>query len=608
MRSSSFIRKMNLQNKLMVIFSIAFVVPFIVFGFLSYLNIQNTLQKKTLISNSDIIKHMQISIDVYFEDIEKIAENIIKDKSFNSGIGKQEEDYKDKIKYITSNEELFGKLSNILIQKKEVMSVYLYTRSNISYFVNFEDTIDQKYTPKNEQWFIQAIEEGEGPTILAPFIDLQTNRKSLKVIPVIYPIKGFSKAGGVQSSNIGIMQLNVNFNILRDFCSINDNEEKDIYVVDKYGDTIYSNKGDAVKTHIKDTIWNTVQQNGEGNFVVNTNGNQNGISYKTSEYTGWTIIMVANNHQLIKDMTYIKMYTIIFIIVILFLFLFLSIFISRSISRPIKLLEDIVTQIETKQFEVPLQIEKKEHIGLLSDHFNKLVDAINNMLMKINYHHQKEKEQEYKILEAQINPHFIYNSLNAIRWMATMQHANEIANLIISLINLLKSSIKLGQTFISIEEEINQIRDYISLQQLRYYDSFTVEFHMDEEVKSYKTIKFVLQPIVENAIFHGLDHEKMNGKIEISIAKFDDFIEYCVKDNGKGMDKDTQKKLLDKCVKEKGFNGIGINNVNERIKNYFGTDYGINIQSEIGEGTSVSIIIPCILYEGEELNDKGIDR
>ena len=229
-------------------------------------------------------------------------------------------------------------------------------------------------------------------------------------------------------------------------------------------------------------------------------------------------------------------------------------------------------------------------------------------MKKISDHHQKEKEQERMILEAQINPHFIYNTLNAIRWMATMQHADQIANAVKALINLLKSSIRIGETFISIEDEVKQIEEYISLQQLRYYDSFKVLYDIEEEVKKYKTIKFVLQPIIENAIFHGLNPEEQRGSIVISIKKIADVIQYCVSDNGKGMNENTVNRLLDKSIYSAEFNGIGLNNVNERIRTYFGKQYGIEIKSALGCGTTVGITIPAILFEEVEQDDKGTDR
>jgi|GEM_PF-791673 len=596
-------KKINLQYKLMIIFILVFVLPFIVFGLFSLTNFQNILQKKTLIYNSDIIAHMTKSVEDYFGDIEKTARNLSNDNSFSSKIGKGEKDYEEKINYIKDNEEIFSKLSNILIQKKELISVYLYTRSDLSYCVNFEDTIDSQYSPQNENWYIQAL-NGDGPVLLSPRIDFQSDKKNIKVIPFICPVKLPSK--GNTERNTGIIQFNVSPAVFYSLFGKNDSSERDIYIVDEYGNILYSNKNDLVATQLEHVVWNTIKKKNEGSFLVDENGHEKElVSYKTSDYTRWTVVLVTYNEQLTKDMANIKNLTVIFIIIIFILFVILSIIISRSISNPIAKLEKIVAQIKSNQFEIPLQIEQKQVGGLLSDHFNKLMDTINNLLKKINYHHQKEKEQERMILEAQINPHFIYNTLNAIRWMAAMQHADQIANAVKALINLLKSSIRIGETYISIEDEVKQIVEYIPLQQLRYYDSFEVEYDIDEEVKKFKTIKFVLQPIVENAIFHGLDPEEKRGRIVISIRKTGDVIQYCVSDNGKGMNEKTVSRLLDKNIYTKGFNGIGLNNVNERIKTYFGSQYGIEIESTLGCGTTVGIKIPAILFEEGEHDDKG---
>jgi two-component system sensor histidine kinase YesM len=181
--------------------------------------------------------------------------------------------------------------------------------------------------------------------------------------------------------------------------------------------------------------------------------------------------------------------------------------------------------------------------------------------------------------------------------MAVMREEPEIAEMVKSLISLLKSSIQIGKDTITIQEEIEQIKDYAALQRLRYINSFTVEYNVDDALYRCITLKFVLQPIVENSIFHGIDHEEKGGVISIDIRREGDRIVYRIHDNGRGLSEENLNSLM--RDPHDGGKGIGLNNVNRRIKEYFGEEYGIEIESRLGEGTTVKIIIPYVESKAE---------
>jgi len=215
------------------------------------------------------------------------------------------------------------------------------------------------------------------------------------------------------------------------------------------------------------------------------------------------------------------------------------------------------------------------------------------VIFRINDYHKKEKEQELMILQAQINPHFVYNTLNTIRIMADMDGKKELAKAIQSLIHLLRNSIKIGVIFISIKEEIDQIKSYIALQQLRYRNSFQVKFSVDADVMSFRCIKFTLQPIVENAIFHGLDTNSPGGHIHITIRKQENRIDYMVEDNGRGIEAHELATILEGNPSKGGSDKIGLRNVNSRLASYFGEESRMRIHSERGKGTKVVYSLPA---------------
>jgi len=232
-----------------------------------------------------------------------------------------------------------------------------------------------------------------------------------------------------------------------------------------------------------------------------------------------------------------------------------------------------------------------------------MLDRIDQLMAEIHHSMKKQQELEYEVLEAQINPHFIYNTLNGIRSIAILQNHNTIAKAIEALISLLQSSIRIGQNFVSIEEELKQVKNYVELQLIRYLDSFKVIYDVSRDVLRYKTVKFLLQSVVENAIFHGIEGSKTFGVIKISIHKQGENIIYEIWDNGAGMDEKELNDLLlnlkdDK--KSRGYNKVGLKNIDQRIRMYFGKEYGISVTSKKGVNTTVRIVIPAIEFMPEK--------
>ena len=187
-----------------------------------------------------------------------------------------------------------------------------------------------------------------------------------------------------------------------------------------------------------------------------------------------------------------------------------------------------------------------------------------------------------------------------MKWSAKLDGNERTEQAVSALINLFKSTIRVGQTYISVREEIEQIKDYITVQSFRYDDGFDVSMNVDEGAYKYKTLKFLLQPIVENAIFHGLNMSERRGLLSIDVSLSDGNIVYVVKDNGCGMTPEQVEQMLKSPKERTGMMGIGVNNVDTRIKMYFGREYGVSVKSEMGKGTAVTMVIPAMEEENED--------
>ncbi|HEY4392189.1 MAG TPA: sensor histidine kinase, partial [Paenibacillus sp.] len=266
-------------------------------------------------------------------------------------------------------------------------------------------------------------------------------------------------------------------------------------------------------------------------------------------------------------------------------------FMSSSIVKPIKKIISFCNQISTGNFSNRIKDDQEDEMGILSYKINMMVDEIEHLMHNQRLDQKRKRELEFQMLQSQINPHFLFNTLNTLRWLAIINHVPVLSNGISSLSELLRSTILDRDEQITIRQEIGNLSNYFEIQKIRYADSFQVEYDIDEELLDCLIPKFILQPVAENAIIHGLSEHSKAIEIKIKVQQKDDLISIEIIDNGKGFDTSVVHDP-DTAANNKKLSGIGITNVDERIKLYYGEHYGLFITSVIGEGTCCKIIIP----------------
>lgn len=299
------------------------------------------------------------------------------------------------------------------------------------------------------------------------------------------------------------------------------------------------------------------------------------------------------------------------ILVTIILFTLVTFVISAVISRmlvnsvvgPIFELTRLMKQIENGNLDVSSKITNSNEMGMLSNGFNHMVGRIKDLLKKVMQDQEEKRLAEIRILQHQINPHFLYHTLNSIRWMAKIYKAQNIDIMVTSLIKLLKSSIGSESELITIGNEIELLQCYFDIQKFRFIDKFDVEFDIEEQIKNCMIIRLLLQPIVENSLIHGIEPMKGKGFIRITGKRKGNSIEFIIRDNGLGMEEQALLSMFEGKVKtSSNFSGLGMKNVNERIKLYFGNDYGLTVESLLNVGTSVRLVIPAVSQNEDNLN------
>ena len=299
----------------------------------------------------------------------------------------------------------------------------------------------------------------------------------------------------------------------------------------------------------------------------------------TNGITGWEIINAIPYGILNRDNLYIKMVIVVLVLSICAINIVLSFVVSRKINGPLKKLQLAINRMKEKNCGIEAVFDDGE-IGSIGNLLKETVNYNLSLNTKLNEARIRERDAQLLLLQSQINPHFLYNTLDSLYCMAIIDNADDVAEMVSALSDMFKLSLIKGKRFLPLKEELEYVRKYMQIQNMRYKDRFDVVFSVSDEVEDCYILKFLIQPFVENAVYHGLEPKIGEGKIEIA-CWLDGSLCICVKDNGVGVEDCRQIE-----------NGYGINNVKERIRLFYGEEYGITIKSKKGMGTNVFIRIP----------------
>ena len=278
---------------------------------------------------------------------------------------------------------------------------------------------------------------------------------------------------------------------------------------------------------------------------------------------------------------------------------------SKIVNRPVKELIDAMKHFEkdTDNFSFNEKDEKVSEIKILSDSFGHMSVRIKELMEKVRREETELRKTELKALQAQINPHFLYNTLDSIQWMCERGETDNASKMVGALAKLFRISISRGHELITIKDEINHVKNYLVIQSFRYREQFSYSFEVDEKLETFLCNKITLQPLVENAIYHGIDRLVDEGEIKITVKEAEDDqndILMIVEDNGVGMSEEQCRKIL--CKERSDSSGIGVKNVNDRLKIYFGEKYGLTVKSELDVGTVMTARIQKIAKEEQNEN------
>lgn len=294
-------------------------------------------------------------------------------------------------------------------------------------------------------------------------------------------------------------------------------------------------------------------------------------------------------------------FSIIAFALILILITFLSYYIPYSITHPIRKLSEVTDQVAKGDLTVRSDVRSGAEVSVLNDSLNAMIDKINELLEQVKKEQGRLRKAEFELLQSQINPHFLYNTLDTIVWLAEAGEQKKVVDMVGSLSDFFRTSLNQGKDMVSVKEELQHSRSYLEIQQVRYQDILQYEIQVPDSLFCYLIPKITIQPLVENALYHGIKNKRGIGKIMITGKREKDSFVLVVEDNGAGMNRErlevVRKGMNKKSQTEKDI--YALYNVNERIRLNFGQKYGLSIDSVLGEGTTVQVILPFICQERE---------
>lgn len=393
----------------------------------------------------------------------------------------------------------------------------------------------------------------------------------------------------------GVMVIDLNFYAIKAICeTVQLDKNGYTYVIDDDGNIIYHPQQQLIYAGIKvDPFTEILQMD-----VSYLRTDENKIYTKNrSELTGWTAVGVINGNELIRDRTrIIDFYFTLSGLCLLFAAV-AALIISSSVTRPIKKLESTMHLVEDGDLSVQADTNINNEIGHLGGSFNTMIANIKTLMDNALADEEAKRKSEINALQAQINPHFLYNTLDSIIWMSASGKNEEVTEMTAALAKLFRTSISQGENFVPLRNEMENIQSYLTIQKMRYGDKLSYELAVDERFMNAPVPKLILQPIVENALYHGIKLSPTPGTIRIGARQEGDVLILTVSDDGVGMSAEQLAHIFD--ADKDSPRGIGILNVHNRIQLCFGSAYGLHYFSEADSGTRVEIHLPG-LGSGEE--------
>ncbi len=563
------------------------LIPFLLVGMVGLVFSFREARKNVTQRTSQTVTQISQTLDIYMEDLDKLV-YVLADEIAASDPSEGEASEVGRVR---------RSMQNVMDNYDEIAGI-LYAYSD-DRFISTGMTRVSRDSFNRESWYRTALEDINS----LHRISTVTGRNITTVVG--YSVDDvFSVVKAVYDKNtghvLGVLLIDIGHDIISS--AIRDSQignEGFVFVLDEDDHVVYTPINDVV--YRINPKWLSDENR---TLSVRTGGGRYYVRFKTSERTGWKTVSVISYDALMTDIDRMIAIYAAMLVVTLVLVQYLSLRLSDNITRPIKGLRDLMRKTEEGNLSLRFESSSKDEINDLGLSFNHMLKRIEQLLERVRFEEDQKRKAELKIVQEQFKPHFLYNTLDTINWMAREHGARDIVGLVDALTNVFRISLSHGKDYITIREEVSYISNYLYVQKTRYEDKLIFEVNADEECMTTMVPKLILQPLLENAIYHGIKMKRGTGHITVDVHRRDDMICMSVTDDGKGMDESTRdslRKLLTTGQENAEIDpddnqSFGLYYVRERLQLRYGDNYKVDVESAIDVGTTISIYVP---YEGE---------
>lgn len=581
----SFFANLSMQKKLVVIFVFLITLPITYVSYSSYRTNSDAMLASTTESAGQLADNAMDKVDRYIADLKRSTILPLYNKDVQKYLDQKGTDW-DK----NSSVNMF--LMYLANTKEEISAVYMTDRYGTIFYFNKPGLNELYPYERLAEWQQRTRKAGLAPVLVGTYPVRVNGSEERQVFSVMRSIQSVSTL-----KDIGIIVIDVDIRLFEGIIQpLNSVTHGDTVIVDENGKIVYNSDPDRLGGNLTGNALLAGAVNSRGSFRLNIDGEPHIAVYSVSESTGWKTLVTIPLQELLGPIKQSRNAMMVMTLSILGFALVVAMFISYALTKPLKRTVQLMKQVQRGKLDVRVNVKHNDEIGMLGSHFNRMLGRVQDLLQEVYETEKSKQKADMLALQNQINPHFIYNTLESIRMLAELNDDDRVAELTYLLGQLLRYSITRSDEISTVQRELEHVENYLQLLQIRFPDKISYRFIVPESYYQLPIIKLVFQPIVENAVFHGLEKQAGAGMISITAWNERDDVLFAVYDDGVGMSAERLAGLNESLNDGKTDKfGIGLRNVNERIRLHYGESSSLDVTSMPGEGTTVTLRIAGLL-------------
>ena len=579
-----FYRRSSIQGILSLSFTAVAVVGMIFMGLALFFRFSANTNAQMAENSQRVLAQVNLNLDMYLRRMMRLSDtayySVIKDADL------AEEDLSEALDLLYEN------------NRDALVSIALFSEEGDLIASTPLVGLKNSVNPEKESWFTTAMDRIENLHFSTPHVQNLFEDPDYQyrwVVSLSRQVE-MTRAGAIES---GVLLVDMSFGGIEQICKDVDLSSTGyLYLIDGDGEIIYHPRQQLIYAGLLEENNLAAAGYTDGSHQETFGGTRREVTVKTVGYTGWKLVGVVPSENLWDNYGQLVLFFLFVVLFSVFLLVFVNLRLSEWITAPVKKLDRAVKELEHGSTEVDFDVGGPGEVEHLSHSVRSMVSTMRHLMDDIIEQEEQKRRSELEVLQSQINPHFLYNTLDSVIWMTENGRTDDAVVMLTSLARFFRISLSRGSSIIPIRDELEHARHYLTIQKMRYKNKFSATITAEDGVESLYTIKLIVQPILENAIYHGMAYADGDGEITVRAFRDGGDVLIEVSDNGPGMPEEGVESLLDPngpaaAAGAKG-SGIGFRNVHRRIRLTFGADYGLTIFSEPDDGTTVRIRLPAL--------------